>query len=78
MLAIAANHASRSQIASAHSILLIFKIEVWITIFSLNCNCLGELEWITKVHTNYKAPFGNSDFENHDFVKYNPRREKVT
>ena len=55
MLAIAANHTNKSKIASAHSILSIFKIEVWITIFSLNCNWLGELEWIAFARTNYRG-----------------------
>ena len=54
-LGIATSHAIKMRIASAHSFLSIDKIEVWITIFSLNCNCLGKLQWITFVHTNYRG-----------------------
>ena len=43
VLAIAASHTIKTRIASARSFLSIDSIEVWITIFSLNCNCLCEL-----------------------------------
>ena len=34
----------RMQITSAHSFLLIYNFEAWIIIFSLNCNCICELQ----------------------------------
>ena len=53
--AIAATHAIKTQIASAHSFLSIDKTEVWIIILRVNCNCLCELQLITNVRTNYKG-----------------------
>ena len=44
------------QIASARSFLPIYNFEAWIIIFSLNCNCICELQWITMDYVNYNWP----------------------
>ena len=43
----------RVQITSACSFLPIYNFEAWIIIFSLNCNCICELQWITMDYVNY-------------------------
>ena len=46
----------RVQITSACSFLPIYNFEAWIIIFSLNCNCICELQWITMDYVNYNGP----------------------